>query len=368
MLVRRLIYISTINLLSKRAQSIQVKRFVKSLSELSKKEGIDFKAFSLGQVPNKYKIYFKARNKNLSNNRLLNNLYMVYYLFKNKHLKLRDSLYSRDLLLLFIFALLGFNAIYEFHHPSPPLNSILLKLFNLLPNTRIITISNALKKFVLENYCFYSKEILVLPSAVEIKKYNETPKKELCRYEVGMESNKYYILHTGSPYKGRGIEKFVELCKVSSDIFFIHIGGTIEELEWLKFIAIKEDISNCLFLPNIDEELIIKYQKGADLLFYIITNNYPTFWCCSPLKIPEYMASGTPILASEIGAIPEIIDSNTAFLFDPYKSLKDILINAKSNPKLASNIALMARKKVEKLYTWSVRSKLLISFLKDTFQ
>ena len=126
MLERRLIYISTINLLSKRAQSIQVKRFVKSLSEVSKKEGIKFEAFSLSKVPNNYKTYFKIRNKNLSNNRLLNNFYMVFYLFKDNHLKHRDNLYSRDLLLLFIFALFGFNAIYEFHHPSPFVNSIIL--------------------------------------------------------------------------------------------------------------------------------------------------------------------------------------------------------------------------------------------------
>ena len=159
-----------------------------------------------------------------------------------------------------------------------------------------------------------------------------------------MEANKYYILHTGSPYRGRGIEKFIELCKVSKDIFFIHIGGTIEELSWLKLIASKEKISNCLFLPNVDQELIIKYQKGADLLFYVITNQYPTFWCCSPLKIPEYMASGTPILASEIGAITELIDSKTAFLFDPNKSLKNTLKNVKSNPKLALDVALSRKK------------------------
>ena len=115
---RRLIYLSTINLFSKRAQSIQVKRFVKSLSEVSQKEGILFEAFSLGNVPEKYEKYFKTPNKNLSNIRLLNNLFMVYYLLKNKHLNLKDNLYSRDLLLLFIFAILGFNAIYEFHHPS----------------------------------------------------------------------------------------------------------------------------------------------------------------------------------------------------------------------------------------------------------
>ena len=83
---------------------------------------------------------------------------MVYYLLKDKHLKLKDNIYSRDLLPLFIFALLGFNAIYEFHHPSRLINSILLKVFNLLPNTRIITISKALKSFVIKIILYIQKK------------------------------------------------------------------------------------------------------------------------------------------------------------------------------------------------------------------
>ena len=79
------------------------------------------------------------------------------------------------------------------------------------------------------------------------------------------------------------------------------------------------------------------------------------------------MASGTPILASKIGSINEIIDSNTAFLFDPTKSLTNSLKRAKYNQNLAFKKALSAKKKVEKFYSLSVRSNLLINFLKKTY-
>ena len=80
--------------------------------------------------------------------------------------------------------------------------------------------------------------------------------------------------------------------------------------------------------------MVIIYQKAADLLFYIISENWPIYWCCSPLKIPEYMANGTPILSSSIGSIKEFIDDT---LLSMIRSLSMInaLMRAKLNPKLS---------------------------------
>ena len=118
-------------------------------------------------------------------------------------------------------------------------------------------------------------------------------------------------------------------------------------------------------MPNICEDDLIIYQKAADLLLYIITPKWPTYWCCSPMKIPEYMASNTPILASSVGSIPEMLDEKTSFLFDlNSKSLIDNLIKAKLNRNLGKTIAKKARKKVENSFTWEIRSKKLIDYLK----
>ena len=87
MVVKRLIYITTINLLSKRAQSIQIIRFVKSLKKNSEEDGIIFKAFALSSVPTNYEGFFNTFNKKLSNKRIVNNIKMIYFLLKNKSIK-----------------------------------------------------------------------------------------------------------------------------------------------------------------------------------------------------------------------------------------------------------------------------------------
>ena len=201
---------------------------------------------------------------------------------------------------------------------------------------------------------------------MDIKKYDNSPSHYSCRDQLGMDMDKYNVVHTGSPYIGRGIEKFIELCKISNQIFFTHIGGTLDEITRLKSLAEKNRVSNCIFLSNLDEKEIIKYQKGANLLFYVITKKWPTYWCCSPLKIPEYMASGTPILASAVGSITEFLDDENSFLFySDNNSLKKQLLEAKLNPKLSLHKASLARKKVEKFYTYDIRSESLIHYLNN---
>ena len=93
--------------------------------------------------------------------------------------------------------------------------------------------------------------------------------------------------------------------------------------------------------------MIRKYQCAADFLFYIITEKTSTYWCCSPLKLPEYMASNTPIIASTIGSISEFLDENTCFPFYQIskESIQLAVEEALHNPISASKRAANARKK-----------------------
>ena len=107
MIKGRLVYISTINLSSKKAQSVQVNRFVRFLFLTCEKEKQLFKAFSLTNPYKGNEKYFHIFNKKYSKSRLLNNLFMIFYLLKKGNLNSTDILYSRDLFVLFIFAFFG---------------------------------------------------------------------------------------------------------------------------------------------------------------------------------------------------------------------------------------------------------------------
>ncbi len=363
---RRLVYLSTINLSLNKAQSIQVKQVVKSLTNVCKGKDISFKAFSYFDVNDEFKQFFKVFGTKTYNNRVIINLKMIYFLFTNNHLSKFNVYYSRDLLTVFIISLFGFKSLYEFHHPTPFLNTLVFVIYNKLPNTKLITISNALKTFTIKKFKLNKKDIKVLPSCVDFRNYLNMEDKLKIREKVGMKNDTFYVLHTGSPYKGRGVELFIRLCKAAKEIIFIHIGGTHEEISILEDTAKENSINNYKLIPSLPQKKIIEYQIAADLLFYVITNRWPTYWCCSPMKIPEYMASGTPILASSIGSITEILDQKTAFLFDADGvNMVDVFLKTISNPEICKEKALFAKKKVQSRYTWDIRSELLIEFIRQ---
>ena len=57
---RRLVYLTTINLSSNKAQSLQVKQVVNSLNNVCKEKNISFKAFSFFEVNEPFQELFKV--------------------------------------------------------------------------------------------------------------------------------------------------------------------------------------------------------------------------------------------------------------------------------------------------------------------
>ena len=73
----------------------------------------------------------------------------------------------------------------------------------------------------------------------------------------------------------------------------------------------------------------------------------------TPLKLYTYMASGKPILATEIEAHTQILDSSTSLLVPPTpQGLAAGALELLQNPELAQELANNAKKVKEELYSW----------------
>jgi glycosyltransferase involved in cell wall biosynthesis len=99
--------------------------------------------------------------------------------------------------------------------------------------------------------------------------------------------------------------------------------------------------------PKNQEELIRLYQDAS--IFVL-----PSFREASPMSILEAMACGTPVVATPVGGIPEMVNDNTTGLIiptgDPVK-LGHAIETLLNNPELRIKFGKNARKRVMTLFS-----------------
>jgi glycosyltransferase involved in cell wall biosynthesis len=114
-------------------------------------------------------------------------------------------------------------------------------------------------------------------------------------------------------------------------------------------------------------EKIAALLKSADVLVLPNSANPKiSALYTSPLKLFQYMASGVPIVASDLPSIREILTDENAFWFlpDDPRSLALQIEYVLSQPELAHMKAARAKDDVKK-YTWDARAKNILAFIAE---
>ena len=287
------------------------------------------------------------------------------WLYVRKNLP--THVYTRDIVVAFFFSFFKISVAYEAHKdPKNIISKILIILLKKKKNFKLVLISKALSSFYKNIYKYPKNKLFAYHDAVFIEKYDKirgTLKNKL-RSNLNLPIDKLLVIHTGSLTKDRGGLLFESILKEYSNVFFIHVGGSLFDID--KFKNVYSNYENIEFIPHQDNEKLVEYQMSADLLFYSITKEVDTYWCCSPMKIFEYMATGVPILGSNIGSISEVLNPSNSIIFDP-ENQKTIgsgfryFTNNRVESKKKSDAALL---EVRHLYTWSVRAKSILEFIK----
>lgn len=358
----KLFYITRTMIPSDSAQSVQIAAMCKAFSCYVE----NFKLISSSSTVNQFleREYQWIRIKIVTPFRYLEFVLRIFFYVIGER---PTHIFTRDIVVAYIFSFWKIKIVYEAHkEPRTKTAHWMMQKLKNKNNFLLITISKALKDYYVKQYLLSSEKICDYHDGVFIDDYESVrhSEKSFLRNSLSLPEEKFIVMHTGSLYAGRGAELFEVILKNFPDIYFVHVGGLKEDIEsWRSYY---QRYSNIAFVEHQKSERLICYQMAADLLFYPLTQNTSTWWCCSPMKIFEYMATGIPILGSNIGSLSEVLNEENSFIFDP-NNIDTIIRQIHfllENPSIARQRALRAHDDVKKYYRWEVRVQKILEFIR----
>ena len=207
---------------------------------------------------------------------------------------------------------------------------------------RILTVSEASKRDIIHFFNVAPEKVVVAYNAIE-ERFAATPSDEaIARVRERYQLDHQFVLYVGNikPHKNlvRLIEAFDQLRRRGfDDLKLLIIGDEISKLPALRRAVHSHKLhKHVRFLGYLqDETLAILYRLAAVFVF-------PSLYEGFGLPPLEAMASGTPVVTSNVSSMPEVA-GDAAVLVDPYNvdSIVDGIAAVLRDPPLRE--ALRAR-------------------------
>ena len=190
---------------------------------------------------------------------------------------------------------------------------------------QVVTVSGELKKAVI-NHGIREDKISVINNGVDLDKFPIRDKIQ-CRSELGLKQGQYYIVFVGRLEPVKGVGTLLEAVNANreklSRVKIILVGdGSLSQK--LKQDCIKNNLHDIfIFAGHQRHDTISKWYGAADLFCLPSLNEG------HPNVIMEAIASGRPVVASDVGAISEFVTDKVGALFQAgnSKSLGEALEN-----------------------------------------
>ena len=275
-----------------------------------------------------------------------------------------DIVYSNETLPLYAASAVTKNIFYEMHD-FPESKHALFRRF--LGAVRWMLVHNRWKVGrVKEAFGFQEDRILYEPNAVDIGAFDAPTSVSAARKELGLPGDRRIAVYTGHLYGWKGVDVLAKAALMLPPEFLIaFVGGTDKDIA--RFKERHAASGRILVVGHRPHKEIPLWQKAADVLVLPNTakESISAFYT-SPMKLFEYMASGKPIVASDIPSIREIVDDASAFLVAPddVAALAGGILRAANDAESAVARAERARQLVMD-HTWSKRAGRILDFIRS---
>ncbi len=264
-------------------------------------------------------------------------------------------------------ATLGAEVVFEQHSSFADQGNMQQKFYNTLLRSKnlkaLVVISSALKEHVVDTTNFPRAKIIVAHDGADPVRHTKAP--------FTKTPNRLQIGYTGHLYEGRGIDIIGRMAAMLPAMDFHIVGGQPEHIaHWKDKIGA---LGNMHFHGHVAPAEVPAWITNFDILLapyqrkVSVGGGMHTEKWMSPLKIFEYMASGKPVICSDMPVLHEVLKDNENCLLcapeDPHAWVA-ALNKLASDTALSQKIGQNALGDFNAHYSWQSRATNIMAELK----
>jgi glycosyltransferase involved in cell wall biosynthesis len=200
----------------------------------------------------------------------------------------------------------GIPAIYEHHHHEDKLfepEIVKSPLFQIA-----VTVVDAIRETMIKNGIPPEKVIKLHNGFNRLFMQRQPEKAAEWRKKLLKNERSHLVVYAGALQQFKGIDVLIDVASEMLNVQFVCAGGKSTEIEYYQQLAKEKQVQNITFLGYVLHHELASLLQAADILAHPhCSGKAATF--TSPLKLFDYFASGTPIVATKIPSLIEFQDT-----------------------------------------------------------
>ena len=232
----------------------------------------------------------------------------------------------------------------------------------------LMTVTSCIQRRVVLQFPGLKGRVFTFPNAVNLDVFDINESQESSRTKLGLDVNAKLVVYTGR-FKTLGMEKGIgDIIQAfrSQDLVgvnFVGVGARPEELrEYEKYME-AAGVSNVVLIGEVSQPELALYQKASDALIMYFPDKLHYREFMSPMKMFEYMATGVPIISSDLPVLREVLKHEVNSLLvapSDYSQWATALDRLVSNREFAFALGNTAHTDYLTNHTWLKRAEALL--------
>lgn len=224
-------------------------------------------------------------------------------------------------------------------------------------SARVLTVSDASKRDILRYFDIPADKVTVIHNGLDGRMGVPPPEADVHRVRERFQLQEQFILYAGNVKPHKNVERLIDAFHLLHSNGFEHlklliVGNDISKYATLRRAIHAHNLHKYVrflgFVP--DTTLAILYRLASVFVFPSLYEGFGF----PPL---EAMASGTPVVTSNISSLPEVVGS-AAVLVDPYdaRSIADGIRSVLTDERLRQDLHAKGLEQVRK-YSWETAAR-----------